>query len=113
MAIFEELLFSIPMLISNPQSISKTKYGITAAKAKPTLVKVVKYENTVPEIFSPTSRFNLSEISATIALINGSGPENAKPYKTIKEPTAKSFGISARSLINHYPIKPKVKTTIA
>ena len=107
------MLFSIPILISKPKNISRTRYGITAASAKPTFVKVVKYEKTVPEMFSPTSRFNLSDISATIAFIKGSGPENAKPYKIIKEPTAISFGKSAKSLINQYPIKPIVKTTIA
>ena len=51
-------------------------------------------------MFSSLSRFNLSDTSATIALINGNGPENAKPYNTIKEPTAKSFGKSAKSFIN-------------
>ena len=41
--------------------------------------------------FQPPSRFNLSEISAVIALIRGKGPEKAKPYKIIKDPTADQF----------------------
>ena len=78
-------------VITSDSTCVASALPILYVNAKPIFVSVVRNEKTVPEIFSPTSKLNLSEISAVMALINGSGPEKENPYKTINVPTPINF----------------------